>query len=84
MTRGQRPYLPRAVRRHDDGDVDEVAVTRAVSGDLSVRLTGTETAIAVRRLAARGLSTAETSWLLGISNRHVSRVRTATREQATA
>lgn len=47
-----------ALRRPEDGVLDDVAIERAMGGD-PVQLTATERAEAVRRLAARGVSDAE-------------------------
>lgn len=56
-------------------DVDDVAVQRAIDGDLSVSLTIAERREVVRRLHARRLTDGQIDRLTGISSRTVLRIR---------
>jgi ribosomal protein L32 len=64
-----------ANRLPDDGHIDEVAVERAMRGDV-VRLTTRERLEAIRRLAARGHSDAEIAQLLHSTGEAVCKYRT--------
>ena len=55
-------------------DVDHVAVDRALRGH-PITLTGAERDEAVRRLTAAGRSAAHIGALLGVTDRHVCRIR---------
>jgi ribosomal protein L32 len=63
-----------ALRLPDDGEVDEIAVERAMGGD-AVRLTRSEQVEVVRRLADRGLSDAEIAKRLHVTAKTVERRR---------
>lgn len=54
---------------------DEVAIARAASGDLSVRLLPHERVTAVRLLAGRGLSDRAVAARLGLCDRSILRIR---------
>ena len=55
-------------------DVDHVAVDRAIHGH-PVPLTGAERDEVIRRLTAAGESAAHIAGLLGVTARHVARIR---------
>jgi hypothetical protein len=59
----------------DDGDLDEIAIERAITGDTRVRLTHAEQIEVVRRLSDRGRSIRTIAALLSTSKRTVSRHR---------
>jgi hypothetical protein len=63
-------------------DVDQVAVERAIHGH-PVTLTDAERDEAVRRLTAAGRSAAHIGALLGITARHVCRIRAQLRIRGT-
>lgn len=72
----RREYIPsRRPRCGIRGGYDQVAVDRAVAGDVSIRLTEPELVEAVRQLDAKGLSGAEIATVLGITTRTVQRHR---------
>lgn len=57
-------------------DVDDVAVTRRLNGDTSVRLNRAETVEAWQRLERDGVSAREAARRLGVTARSVQRWRT--------
>lgn len=71
LTRWTRPVA-------DPDDIDEIAVERACHGD-KVPLTKAEQRVAIRKLTRRGMSGAEISALLGVSERSVMRERSRRR-----
>jgi DNA-binding CsgD family transcriptional regulator len=59
----------------DDDDLDEIAIERAITGDIRVRLTHAEQIEVVRRMSERGRSIRTIAELLSTSKRTVSRHR---------
>lgn len=60
-------------------DYDEIAVVRAVAGDMSIKLTVPELAEAIARLDRRGMSARAVAWQLGVTPRTVVRHRSRRR-----
>lgn len=68
-----------------DGDIDEIAVARALAGTPPERLTHAELLVVVQKLSSRtpAWSAAQIAQLLGISQRTVVRYRERARQQPT-
>lgn len=59
--------------RNDPDDIDEIAVERAIAGDVTIRLRSPEIALAVAVLTRRGFSQAAVARRIGVSSRTVAR-----------